>query len=447
VAVIPIRSELRQRVDLALRHAIVDDRERGIFKVRRDVFVDEAVLEIERRAIFDRCWLYIAHTSELPGPSTFVTRKVGGRELLLTRDREGRLHAFFNTCSHRGAKVCREASGRRTAFACGYHGWVYDGTGKLVDVPGRESMSPGQIECGALDLTPVPRLDEHCGFIFVCFDQDAMSLADYLADAKEVLEIISQQGPQGMEIVRGEQAYCISANWKLLLENSIDSYHVHSTHATYLDYLNARDREGQSATIDPQRAEGRARDLGHGHAVLESDGANAWGRPCARWVAGWGEEARVEIDAMIAELSGRLGETRARVIANGDRNIGIFPNLVVNDVMSLTVRTFYPVRPDYIEVNAWALAPKGESDSSRDRRLRSFLEFLGPAGFATPDDVEMLELCQKGYSNLQGAQWNDISRGMLKEVPGKADEHQMRTFWRRWHELTSGFEAAAGAAR
>ena len=136
----------------------------------------------------------------------------------------------------------------------------------------------------------------------------------------------------------------------------------------------------------------------------------------------------------------RLGDERGAVVARGDRNLLIFPNLVVNDIMAITVRTFYPRRPDQMDVSAWSLAPVGESVSSRERRLRNFLEFLGPAGFATPDDVEMLELCQRGYANRDGVAWNDLSRGMLKKVPAKSDELQMRCFWRRWHQLMTGIE-------
>ena len=83
----------------------------------------------------------------------------------------------------------------------------------------------------------------------------------------------------------------------------------------------------------------------------------------------------------------------------------------------------------------------------RELRLRNYLEFLGPAGFATPDDQEMLELCQRAYAASHFVQWNDLSRGMLTENepdPAKQDELQMRTFWRRWKELVSaGTEVAA----
>jgi p-cumate 2,3-dioxygenase alpha subunit len=126
----------------------------------------------------------------------------------------------------------------------------------------------------------------------------------------------------------------------------------------------------------------------------------------------------------------------------------IFPNLVVNDIMAITVRTFYPTTHDFFEVNAWALAPENEKPRLRDLRMRNFLEFLGPAGFATPDDQEVLEICQRAYATNQWVKWNDLSRGMRTEETGvqpKQDELGMRTFWRQWRQRMQDGIAAGGA--
>src|ERR1700675_2870172 len=72
-----IRSDLRT----ALREAIFEDKQNGAFKVNRRVFVDAQVLEAERRVIFDHCWLYLGHASEVAAPGSFLTRSVGGRRL------------------------------------------------------------------------------------------------------------------------------------------------------------------------------------------------------------------------------------------------------------------------------------------------------------------------------------------------------------------------------
>jgi p-cumate 2,3-dioxygenase alpha subunit len=89
-----------------------------------------------------------------------------------------------------------------------------------------------------------------------------------------------------------------------------------------------------------------------------------------------------------------------------------------------------------MQVNAWAIAPKDETSQMRKWRLFNYLEFLGPGGFATPDDNEALEACHKGYKNLREAGWNDISKGMLRADPFGDDENQMRAFWREWARRT-----------
>ena len=441
---IEILSESKAALRAAIARSIVDDEKRSSFRVHRSVFTDETILELEREVIFSHCWLYAAHASELPEPGTFVTRQVGGRELLLTRDRTGKINAFFNACSHRGALVCRERSGGRSGsggrivFQCPYHSWAYDEQGKLVGIPDIDDMTPDQMQPGKLDLVPVAQLDECCGFIFVCFDSGAMSLSNYLGEVARSLEAISHYASDGMEVIRGMQEYSIAANWKLLVENSHDSYHGRYAHSTYFEYLVARDN------IDPRAIQtgqlvAAIRETGNGNTVLEFEGA-PWGRPAARWAPGWGEEAREEIAQIARDLVERLGEERAHAVGQVDRVVAIFPNLVVNDMVSATVRTFYPVRADYMTVSAWGLAPKNESASSRDRRLRNFLEFLGPAGFATPDDVEILELCQRGYMNRGGGEWNELSRGMHKAQHGLNDEHQSRAFWREWRNLLTDRE-------
>jgi hypothetical protein len=129
-----------------------------------------------------------------------------------------------------------------------------------------------------------------------------------------------------------------------------------------------------------------------------------------------------------------------------NRNLLIFPNLIINDIMAITVRTFFPRTPDYMDITAWALAPIDERPEHRAMRLDNFLTFLGPGGFATPDDVEMLEACQMGFANRE-VEWSDISRGMKREHPLPNDELQMRAFWRQWHELITLSATAQGRAR
>ncbi len=406
------------------------DTEAGLFQVSRRAFTEAALMDREYEAVFDKCWLYLGHESELPKPGDFVTRTVARRNILFTRDAQGALHALFNTCPHRGATVCRESKGNAKVFQCFYHGWVFGCDGRLKGQPGEERYSAGHKASGAGNLVPVPRLAGHAGFWFVCFDADAMPLTDYLAGAKDVLELIAAHSASGMTIVPGAQEYSIRANWKLLAENSVDGYHAVTTHATYLDYL-----KNTNGSLVKVALEGRSHALGNGHAVLEYKAP--WGRPIAHWVPLFGEQGKLEMEGIRADLEKRVGADKADRIANRNRNLLIFPNLVINDIMAITIRTFYPTAPNQMMVNGWALAPKEESEWARKYRLYNFLEFLGPGGFATPDDVEALESCQAGFANAGAAGWSDISKGMGVAEPSYDDELQMREFWTRWNALVA----------
>ena len=123
--------------------ALQVDEAKRIFKVSRQAFVDPTILDAERSEIFDKCWLYLGHSSELPKPGDFVTRQVGGRSILFTRDSKGELKAILNTCPHRGAQVCREKQGNAKSFQCFYHGWVFGLDGLLRSQPGGEFLSRG----------------------------------------------------------------------------------------------------------------------------------------------------------------------------------------------------------------------------------------------------------------------------------------------------------------
>ena len=411
------------------------DAERGIYRVPRHAFTDQAVFEREYAAIFDKCWLYLGHASELPNPGDFLSRTVGRRPILFTRDKDDRFHAMLNTCPHRGATVCRERRGSAPAFQCMYHGWVFANTGRLMVVPGHAGYPEDYKTDPGKQLTHVPRLDRFGDFFFISFAHDGEDLATYLGDAGDWLNLAAEQSANGMTIVGGTQEYAIRGNWKLLAENSVDGYHAASTHSTYLEYL-----KNANGAMHDTRLAGLGYDLGHGHAVIEYSAP--WGRPVANWIPLWGEDGKREIEAIQRELAERLGRERAERIAKLSRNMIIFPNLVVNDVMAMTVRTFWPTAPDYMEVNAWALAPSDESEWLRKYRLFNFTEFLGPGGFATPDDVEAIEKCQIGYGAAKEAQYNDISRGMLREG-GSAydDELQMRAFWNEWDRRLQESEA------
>src|SRR4051812_20068658 len=92
----------------------------SLFQVKREGFVSPDVYEGERSALFDHCWIYLGHGSELRNPGDFKTRWVAGRPVIFVRGRDGDVRALINSCRHRGAVVCREREGNARQFYCMY---------------------------------------------------------------------------------------------------------------------------------------------------------------------------------------------------------------------------------------------------------------------------------------------------------------------------------------
>ena len=422
---------------MSVRSYIIDDRERKTFLLDREVLVSEDILRQEMAHIFGRCWIYVGHASELAAPGDFRSRKVAGRPVIFCRDQAGEFHCLFNTCRHRGAIVCTQREGNARRFMCIYHGWTYGNDGQLMRVPGDDAYASG-FDKAAHGLRRPARFEDYRGFWFMCLDAEASPLAR-LSGGRQglyrpghrpvaVRADADHRGRAGIR--RGGQLEADGGEQRRRLPPAVDPFDLAQLHGQFGRQDRAAAKE--AGLVLPTK--GLAIELGNGH--FTTDNVNFRGRPVAKWIPLYGEPAKPEIDDIRSELVGRLGEERARRVADTNRNLVIFPNLVINDGSSVTVRTFYPEGVGKMHVTAWALGPVEESENARARRLDAFLTFYGPGGFATPDDVEALELVQQGLANWSEDRWSEMSRGMGKEGEQlNSDEHHLRIFWRRWNEL------------
>jgi p-cumate 2,3-dioxygenase subunit alpha len=416
-----------------------EDPRHRLFRVHRSVMTSDEILALERERIFDRSWLYIGHESEVEKPGDFRRREVAGRPLIFLRGKDGIVRVFLNSCTHWGAKVCRVDQGNAETFQCFYHAWTFNNLGQLVGIPDAAAY-PENMDHADLALKTVPRLDEYRGLYFVSFDPDIEPLIDYLGAAKEYIDLILDQAESGMRIVAGTQIYSVRANWKMVTTNSLDVYHAPALHTTYFDYL-ARFKESDGASTGKTSitmSGGYARSLGNGHGV--SLALRGGPRPIANWHPMFGEAAREDIERVRARLVERVGEQRATTMSETSRLFLIYPNFVFHDVAAVTIRYIEPVTPATTRLTVYAIAPREESKEQVERRLDNFVSFLGPGGFAHPDDLEAIESCQDGFRS--GVEWSDFSRGMNREAHGM-DELQQRAFWRQWHAQLQGSRKAA----
>jgi p-cumate 2,3-dioxygenase alpha subunit len=299
---------------------------------------------------------------------------------------------------------------------CFYHSWTYDNRGRLDGVPLKDAYGPG-FKMEEMGLYAA-RTQNYRGWLFVCFSRDTVCLEDYLAGARAYLDMILDQDDGGNLILPGAHEYSMRANWKLLMENTVDIYHLDSTHGRYLrDYV---PKVLGLKTPDPRAAHGDARsprELGNGHVVIEY-----------RKFSGTADEAKR------APWEARFGKERATRMLDYTRTLLLFPNTLYIEQRRV-IRTCFPTAVDHSEITAWPLMPAVDDPDVRKQRLDIYLSFLGPAGHATPDDIEVMELIHKNCATLPPEALLDCSRGMSREHPLVTDEAQMRGFWRGWRAV------------
>ncbi|MFA5630924.1 MAG: aromatic ring-hydroxylating dioxygenase subunit alpha [Porticoccaceae bacterium] len=421
----------------------------GRFEVDQRAYMDEAVFKKERDTIFSKCWLYIGHESEIRNPKDYLTRTVGGYDLIFHRNRKGDVKAFHNYCTHRGPILEVEEHGSKNVFTCPYHGWVFDGEGKLRDYGASCGYEANFNADGRYNLEEVPRLDQYRGFYFINFNPKAIDLKSYLAGATDFLDLMVDQAPEGkgLEIISGEQGLVNGGNWKVITDNFVDSYHGPSLHSSY--FFNYAPKRTENAQLISGFV-GDAGGLGNGHNYFENQ--LGLGRPVAVWIPAFGEETKPLIEAHGEELRAKWGEEKGARITASNRNMVIFPNLVITDNISMSVRSVYPETVDSFRMNIWAVGIEGEHESVRDVRLRNHLSFVGPAGFAHPDDFEIFERQRRAYHTTP-AKWFDFSKGMAsgtdviedgdrRKVRGHMmDESQQRAWWTQWDRIIAGAES------
>ena len=188
-------------------------------------YTDPRYAALEHDGLWRRSWLLAGHTDELPKPGSFKLWEMVGQPLFLVHARSGEINAFYNTCSHRGAPVVTEPSGRRARFTCKYHGWVYDDEGELKSIRDVEDFADLDLSCRPLRRV---RCERYGKLIFVNFSADAPSLADWLGSiAGEFDEFRFDQ----TRLV-DHYVWDLDCNWKIAMEANMEVYHVPNIHPT-----------------------------------------------------------------------------------------------------------------------------------------------------------------------------------------------------------------------
>lgn len=176
--------------------------------------------EVER--IFMKVWNFIGRADHIPNPGDYFTLECVGVPIVVVRDPAGDLRAFSNTCRHRGTQVV-SGEGNCWAFKCPYHSWTYSLKGELLSAA--EMHLTTNFDPSQYGLIPI-RLDVWDGFLFISLDPESISLWEYLGDLPDRL---ASYNFSEMVCVRRKE-FSLACNWKVYVENAMESYHVQTVH-------------------------------------------------------------------------------------------------------------------------------------------------------------------------------------------------------------------------
>ncbi|MCP5179906.1 MAG: aromatic ring-hydroxylating dioxygenase subunit alpha [Pseudomonadales bacterium] len=185
--------------------------------------------------IFANCWLLAGVARDLSRTGDYLVFTIGTQQILITRLQDGSLRAFHNTCQHRGMQLVADERGNARHFRCAYHAWTYAGDGSLKAVPHRDQFSAG-LDADARGLAPV-HVDTWNGLLFVHMGAQPPSLRSFLGAAAEQLAAYDFAAMQVVE----DQTCHLNCNWKAVVDNFGELYHVdflHPQHRRFVDCCN-----------------------------------------------------------------------------------------------------------------------------------------------------------------------------------------------------------------
>lgn len=204
------------------------------FSLPQPLYTHPSMYDFDVKAIFERHWIQAGLETQIERPGDYFTMAVGASSIVILRNQDGGVGAFFNACRHRGAQICSGESGHARRLVCPYHQWSYDLNGTLLRAP---RMHEG-FDVKSVRLRPVA-VETVGGVIFVCLSDNPPDFSAFKAALGPMLEPHDLRSAKVVHTV----TYVERADWKLVMENARECYHCRAGHPeliqTYSDHTAA----------------------------------------------------------------------------------------------------------------------------------------------------------------------------------------------------------------
>ena len=199
------------------------DQANDILSIPTSDYTCEKRWESEMDKIFKELPLMLALSIEIPNKGDYKSLEVVGIPVLITRDKDSKVRAFRNVCSHRGAPLTNEEIGNKSKFTCPYHGWTYSNEGELIGILENSKFGELDKSCNGLQILPC---EEFGGMIFVTLTPNIeLNLDNFLGGMKSEIEHFNLQNwhYHGFKVIHG-------ANWKIAFDGYLEGYHFSTAH-------------------------------------------------------------------------------------------------------------------------------------------------------------------------------------------------------------------------
>ncbi len=339
------------------------------------IFSDPDIYQQELELIFARMWLFVGHESQIPNPGDFVRSRMGEEQVIVTRGRDQQVYVLLNSCAHRGNMVCRYDQGNALAFQCSFHGWTYNSTGALVNLP------PGSEEAYAPDLRKEEwgllraRVELFNGTIWATWDHSAPSLVDYFGGSEiyMVPPLLDAEGEDsGTEVLGTVMRWRVGMNWKLPMPDN-DTTHFRITHRSALAVRRQYQDDGPRP---PRPRQNYHVWFPEGHTTTMS-------------LEDVGDEVLLgNDDPVVNEYLRERYETRKKRLGKLAYRMElphIFPNM---GAVGRCVRVLHPQGPTETEMWSWFLVDKNAPAEIKAAFARGEELARGPGGMIQKDDME-----------------------------------------------------------
>jgi len=384
-------------------------------RVRREVYTDPDIFELEMQRIHERVWIYCGHESQVPKAGDYYTVQIGRQPMLMVRAADGKIHVLYNRCPHRGNMMCGDRKGNAgDFFRCSYHAWTFQHDGKVRSIPMMESGYAGtrygkdNPDCS---MKRAARVENYRGFVFASLAKDGPTLAEFLGASKVAFDDMCDRAPEGeVEIVPNCFRVIQHSNWKIFLENQLDALHPSVTHQS--TGRAAHEVEKMIAVKAKKQKGGNAAPLSYhmlsAFATVTIDKWDAFqtlNYPNGHCIlTGYMGLRPQDPDTLAYDkiMIQKYGQQRfEEIVGVNIHHVLIYPGLSVQSPLQ-QLRAVRPLGVDRTLTEIWHFRLKGAPEAIYRRSLAYYNLVNSPATLVNADDLENFWKCHQGLSSDGG---------------------------------------------